>query len=73
MRLPSFKPKELLKILQKSGFYIDHQSGSHIALINDTTKKRVTLPFHNRDLKKGTLHSIVKQSGLSTEEIIKLS
>ncbi|NGZ60700.1 MAG: hypothetical protein CV081_09400, partial [Nitrospira sp. LK265] len=32
---------------------------------------RVTVAFHNRDLKRRTLESIVEQSGLSVEEFIK--
>ena len=32
----------------------------------------VTVPVHNKDLRKGTLRSIVKQSGLTVDEFIKL-
>ena len=72
MKLPILKPKEVIKILQRAGFYVDHQSGGHIALLNDNTKKRVTLPAHPKDIKKGTLHNIIKQSGLSLEEFVRL-
>jgi predicted RNA binding protein YcfA (HicA-like mRNA interferase family) len=34
--------------------------------------KRVVLPYHNNDLKKGTLRSILKQAGLSIGEFIDL-
>jgi predicted RNA binding protein YcfA (HicA-like mRNA interferase family) len=30
--LPTLKPKEVLKALQRAGFYIHHQTGSHIVL-----------------------------------------
>lgn len=33
---------------------------------------RVTVPYHNRDLKRGTLQSIVKQAGFTNEEFLKL-
>ena len=33
---------------------------------------RVTLPFHGRDLKRRTLESIIKQSGLTTEEFLEI-
>ncbi|MBI5700760.1 type II toxin-antitoxin system HicA family toxin [Candidatus Saganbacteria bacterium] len=72
MKLPNIKPKEIIKILQRAGFYIDHQSGGHITLLNDKAQKRVTLPSHPKEVKKGTLHSIIKQSGLSREEFIQL-
>ena len=61
-------PKKLLKILLKAGFKIDHITGSHYILYNPTSKKTVTLPFHNKDLPKGTLYSIIKSAGLSEED-----
>ena len=33
---------------------------------------RVTLPWHNKDLKRGTLALIIEQSGHTTEEFLKL-
>jgi len=33
---------------------------------------RVTVAYHNRDLKRKTLTSIIEQSGLSVEEFIDL-
>ncbi|MFH1820763.1 MAG: type II toxin-antitoxin system HicA family toxin [Candidatus Nealsonbacteria bacterium] len=65
----TLSPKKLLKILLKAGFKIDHITGSHYVLYNPTFKKRVTLPFHTKDLPKGTLHSIIKLAGLSEENI----
>ena len=29
----------------------------------------VTIPFHNRDLKRGTLRSILRQAGITPEEL----
>lgn len=64
--MPAIKtPKKLLKLLKKKGFYKHHQVGSHLVLksVNDHSL-RVTLPLHNRDLKQGTLNSILKQCGI---------
>lgn len=61
-------PKKLLKILLKAGFKIDHITGSHYILYHPISKKRTTLPFHTKDLPKGTLHSIIKSAGLSKED-----
>lgn len=58
------KPKELLKILTKEGWEIKNQRGSHIYLIHHTTPGKITVPNHNKDLKPGTLNSILKQAGL---------
>ena len=70
--MPAITPKKLLKILKKKGFYIDHQVGSHIVLLSRTdSTKRVTLPMHNKDLKPGTLASVLKQAGIGRKDIFK--
>jgi len=58
------KPKELLKILKSEGWEIKNQRGSHIQLIHKEKSGKVTVPNHNKDLKTGTLKSILKQVGL---------
>lgn len=58
------KPKELLKILEKEGWEIKNQKGSHIQLVHKNKSGKVTVPNHNKDLKTGTLKSILKQAGL---------
>jgi predicted RNA binding protein YcfA (HicA-like mRNA interferase family) len=69
MPRPALAPKKLLKILLKTGFKIDHVTGSHYILYHQISKKRVTLSLHNKDLPKGTLHSIIKSAGLSKEDL----
>ena len=68
--LPSTTPLKVIKALQRAGFEIDHQTGSHILMRNVVNKKIVIVPNHNKDIKKGTLKSILTQAGLSTEELI---
>lgn len=58
------KPKELLKILKDDGWEIKNQKGSHIQLVHNLKGGKVTVPNHNKDLKLGTLKSIIKQAGL---------
>jgi predicted RNA binding protein YcfA (HicA-like mRNA interferase family) len=71
--LPTVKAKDCLRALQRAGFYIDHQTGSHARLFHQTkTELRVTIPVHNKDLPPGTLKSILRQAALSTEEFLKL-
>ena len=67
--LPALTPKKLIKILEKIGFIFYRQSGSHQIFIKD--HYQVVVPFHNKDLKKGTLHQIIKGTGLSVEEFKK--
>lgn len=56
--------KELIKLLKKNGFEEIKSNGSHRKLYNDKTKKTVIVPYHNKELKKGTEQGILKQAGL---------
>lgn len=72
-KLPSLKPREVLRALTAGGFFIHHVSGSHYILKHPSRPDlRVTLPWHGKDLKRGTLGSIIKQAGLTVEEFLKL-
>ena len=71
MRLPSFTPKRLLRVLKQAGFVVDHQSGSHVVL-RHPNGRRAVIPLHNRDLKRGTLHGIIKQAGYTLEDFLEL-
>lgn len=58
------KPKELIKKLEAQGWYIDRIQGSHYILKHPKKPGRPVIPFHNKDLKPGTLNNIFKQAGL---------
>ncbi len=64
----TFSGKELVKALRRTGFVVDHQRGSHIFLHNLEKNISVVVPLH-REIKKGTLNSILKKAGLSVEEL----
>lgn len=71
--LPAIKPKRLIRPLERAGFSVHHVTGSHYILKHPAKPAlRVTVPFHNRDLKPGTLQSIIKQAGITNEEFLKL-
>lgn len=70
MRLPSVKPKQVLKTLVKLDFEVKRQTGSHIRLIHPDGRA-TTIAMHNRDLPKGTLRAILKQSGITLEDFLK--
>jgi len=55
--------KEVLKLLQKDGWYLVNTEGSHFQLKHPTKPGKVTVPYH-RELKSGTINSIMKQAGL---------
>jgi predicted RNA binding protein YcfA (HicA-like mRNA interferase family) len=72
-KIPVLKGTEVLRILLKAGFYIHHQSGSHVRLFhNIRTELRVTIPIHNKELPDKTLKSILKQADISENEFLEL-
>jgi len=70
-KLPVLTSKKLIKALKSLGFQIDHKTGSHFIFYNPKDKRRAVVPFHSKDLPKGTLLSILKQAGITKEELDK--
>jgi len=72
-RLPSIRPREVIRALERAGFVAALTSGSHCRLIHQTDPARkVTVPLHGRDLKRGTLRAIIAQAGLTVEQFNEL-
>lgn len=58
------KPIEMERIILEDGWVFKNQTGSHKHYIHPEKSGKVTIPFHCRDLPKGTECSILKQAGL---------
>lgn len=69
-KLPALTSKQLLKKLKKLGFVKDHASGSHIIMYHPQTNRRAVVPFHLKDLPKGTLSAILRESGINRDELL---
>ncbi len=63
--------KEVVKALQRAGFYIKRRKGSHIVLRRDNPFAQVVVPDH-KSVDTGTLASILNGADLSIEDFIKL-
>jgi len=70
-RLTPVSARECIRVLQRIGFVIDRQTGSHITLIRDNPRGRVTVPNH-KELKVGMLRRIINDAGLTVEEFLEL-
>ena len=57
------------RILQRAGFKIIHQKGSHAIMMNDKNI-RIVIPVHSG--KDGLIRVIIKEAGLSREIFLKL-
>jgi len=64
--LPGVTPKKVIQALKRIGFKFYRQKGSHQIYVFE--EKQVVVPYHNKDLKKGTLLNIIKGTGLTVEE-----
>jgi len=56
--------RELIRLLKKDGWFEKYQKGSHLQLVHPKKKGKVTVPVHSGDIPKGTLNSILRQTGL---------
>ena len=65
---PILKPQEVCRILEKLGFAVVRQRGSHVQY-RHPDGRGTTVPLHKgRDIAPGLLRQIVKDIGLTLEE-----
>ncbi len=68
-RLPRLTAKQIISILEKRGFKLVRQSGSH-KIYRNSEGKRTTVPFHdNKILHPKVLASILKDAEIEPEEL----
>ncbi len=66
--LPVVSGKDAIRALERVGYEIDHQTGSHIIMRKETPPfRRLTIPNH-KELAKGTLRAILRDAGLTPDE-----
>ena len=71
--LPRASGRAVLRALQRGGFRHSHTRGSHHYLRRPGAGGLVVVLVHgNRDLPAGTLRSILRQAGLTAEELSEL-
>lgn len=71
-KLPRVKAKDIIRVLEKLGFFLSRQSGSH-KIYKNSFGKRVTIPFHNNKiLHPKILKSTINDAEIDTQELKKL-
>lgn len=58
------KFREIEKIIMQDGWKYLYTTGSHYFYIHPIKAGKVSIPYHNKDLKIKTINSILKQAGL---------
>jgi predicted RNA binding protein YcfA (HicA-like mRNA interferase family) len=66
-RLPRISARECIATLEKLGFSIARQKGSHIVLRRGSSG--CVVPNH-KEIRVGTLSGILRQAGVSAEEFM---
>ena len=70
-RLPALTARDVIRALGRAGFVISRTSGSHCRLIHGgDPARKVTVPVHGGDLKRGTLRAIIAQAGMTVAEFL---
>ena len=68
-KLPRITASDVIKALEKEGFTLSRQSGSH-KIFKNQQGKRVTIPYHSGDiLHPKLLRSILSDAGLTVEQL----
>lgn len=65
-QLPRISGRDCIKALERVGFDVKRQRGSHVVLRRDDPFAQVVVPDH-KELDRGTLRAIIRQAGLSVE------
>jgi predicted RNA binding protein YcfA (HicA-like mRNA interferase family) len=68
-KLPRVTAPDIIRALEKAGFFLSRQSGSH-KIYKNISGRRVTVPYHPGDtLHPKILKSILKDAGLTIEDL----
>lgn len=68
-KIPILSSKEVVKILERFGFFKISQKGSHAKYKNFQNNKVCIVPMHY-EIARGTLKSILEQANIELEEFL---
>jgi len=72
-RMPAVRARDVIRVLEASGFALVRSSGSHLQYRKPGHKAVVTVPQHGQKIiKRGTLKAILRGAGLSMAEFVSL-
>ena len=66
-KLPVVSGRDCVRALQRAGFLLRRQEGSHMILRRDSPFAQVVVPDH-KELDRGTLRAILRMAGIGIEE-----
>lgn len=70
-RLPALTADDVIRTLKRAGFILHRVRGSHYQFLHPSDDTLlVTVPYHRRDLPRGTVRAIIRQAGLTIDQFI---
>ena len=71
-KLPRVSAADAVRVLEKAGFFLARQSGSH-RIYKNAEGRRATIPFHSgKVLHPKILKSILRDTDLTVEEFLEM-
>ena len=70
-KLPIISGRALVRALRGVGFEFDRQKGSHMILYRADPVTTLSVPDH-RELDRGTLRALLRQAGITPEELARV-
>ncbi len=71
-RLPGVRAKEVIRALEKAGFELQRQTGSHVSLRHIDGGRTVVVPVHTTEFPRWLLKKTIKDAGLTEDEFREL-
>jgi len=69
MKLPRLTAEKIVRLIERKGFVLVRQSGSH-RIYKNGDGKRFTVPFHSKQiLHPKILKNVMKDAGISEDEL----
>ena len=69
-KLPVVSGRAVIKALQRLGYSVRDQEGSHVHL-RHPTRPPLTIPNH-KEIARGTLRAIIRQADLTVQQFLRL-
>jgi predicted RNA binding protein YcfA (HicA-like mRNA interferase family) len=69
-RLPVLRPREVIRALERFGWRVVRQTGSHIILVKPGHIATLSVPNHPT-VARGTLRALLHRAGISVEEFLR--
>jgi predicted RNA binding protein YcfA (HicA-like mRNA interferase family) len=70
-KLPVVKGPDAIKAFERAGFQLDHWTGGH-AILYHPEGRHLSIPCGPRELKPGTLRTLIRKADLTVDQFVRL-